>query len=66
MTKDQIAGHLEEFKYILGADVLMRELISYFSADQLTDFINHVEQHYDIKYYEDLLVRSFTQAEIGE
>lgn len=59
MNKDQIAGHLEEFKYILGTDALMRELISYFSADELTDFVKHIEQHYDVKYYEEELVRSF-------
>ena len=66
MNKDQIAGHLEEFKYILGADTLIKELVSYYSAAELTEFVRHVEQHYDINYYEELLVKSFTPEEIGE
>lgn len=66
MNKDQIAGHLEEFKYILGADTLIRELVSYYSAAELTDFVKHVEQRYDINYYEEMLVRSFTPKESGE
>lgn len=59
MTKDQIAGHLEEFKYILGTEVLLRELVRYFSTEELQEFIKHIEAHYDIKYYEEELVRSY-------
>lgn len=57
-TKDQALGHLWELDFILGADVIEKELVCFLSVDQLNEFIEHIYQMYDISEYENLRARA--------
>jgi len=47
-TKDEIYTNLQEFYYLMGADQIIEELTKYMSIDELNDFWEHLERHYDL------------------
>ena len=49
MNKDEVAGHLFEFSYLLGSDKLIQELVCYLSAQEGQNFIEHIHRHYDLE-----------------
>lgn len=52
IDKDQAAGALFEIEYILGAEVIIREMIKFMSLDEVSAFVDHIHQHYETRHME--------------
>lgn len=52
---------LLETKYILGNSQVLQELMCYMSTDELKDFNDHLEAHYDLKMIEDQQIADYNE-----
>ena len=50
-----------ETKYILGDSQVIQELMCYMSADELKDFNDHIERHYDLRMIEDQQIADYNE-----
>ena len=51
--KAEQTERLAKIQYILGTTKLVQELMCYMSADELKEFCDHVEQHYNLRAIEE-------------
>ena len=57
--KAEQSERLWEIQYILGTTKMFQELVCYMSADELKEFCDHIEQHYDLKAIEEEQVAAY-------
>jgi hypothetical protein len=57
--KAEQTARLCEIQYVLGTTKLVQELMCYMSTDELKEFCDHVEQHYDLRAIEEEQVAAY-------
>lgn len=57
--KAEQTARLAEIQYVLGTTKLIQELMCYMSTDELKEFCDHVEQHYDLRAIEEEQVAAY-------
>ena len=57
--KAEQTARLCEIQYVLGTTKLVQELMCYMSTDELKEFCDRVEQHYDLRAIEEEQVAAY-------